>query len=141
VYLFGRSYSETIVVGRTRVAATEHELRVHAELFVALFNADAVTLFGPIVSIHPEMWGLLLVKEQERSACTNHHAAALAGYPVAVTAIRYKEPIKQGLCNAWVALGGRSTTEAVGLNPRCSWLFNRLHTSTVVSLKRERFSR
>jgi len=60
--------SETIVVGRTRVAATEHELRVHAELFVALFYADAVTLFGPIVSIHPEMWGLLLVKEQERSA-------------------------------------------------------------------------
>ena len=98
MYLFGRSYSEPIVVGRTRIAAAEHELGVHAELFVALFDADAVPLFSPVVTIHPEMWGLLLVKEQERSACTNHHAAALAGYPVAVTAIRYKEPIKQGLC-------------------------------------------
>ena len=97
MYLFGRSYSETIVVGRTRIAATEHELRVHTELFVALFNADAVTLFGPIVSIHPEMWGLLLVKEQERSACTHHHAAALAGYAVAVTRFG-KRPTKKGFC-------------------------------------------
>ena len=112
MYLFGRSYSETIVVGRTRIAAAEHELGVYAELFVALFDADAVPLFSPVVTIHPEMWGLLLVKEQERSACTNHHAAALAGYPVAVTAIRYKELIKkacaQCMGRTWRTLNNRS---------------------------------
>ena len=97
MYLFGRSYSETIVVGRTRIAATEHELRVHAELLVALFDTDAVPLFSPIVTVHPEMWGLLLVKEQERSACTHHHAAALAGYAVAVTRFG-KRPTKKGFC-------------------------------------------